>query len=162
MCGGRYSHANEDLSTLQSLGVKVCLSPGLNQDVVKEANSLGISFIPGVETFSESMTAISAGAKGLKMFPSFFYEPNGDVTLRISPGYVQYLAKFVSCPIFMSGSVDINDLPLSYLTAGATGFNIGAQIYQPNIDLKELAARAKRFTDVIRSSFTDKYAAVKR
>lgn len=142
----------DDLNTLQPLDVKVCLSPGLNQDIVKEANNMGISFIPGVETFSECMNAISAGAKGLKMFPSFFYEPSGDVTLRISPGYVQYLAKFVSYPIFMSGGVKPEDLPMSYLAAGATGFNIGAQIYQPNIDLKELASRAKQFTAVIASN----------
>lgn len=63
-----------------------------------------------------------------------------------------YLAKFVSCPIIVSGGVAADDLPMSYLAAGAAGFNLGAQIYQPNIDLKELTARAKRFTAAIKSA----------
>lgn len=135
----------DDLNILKEAGVTVCLSPSLNPDVVKEAALRDISFVPGVETCSEVMTAIRSGAKGLKMFPSFYYEPNGDVTLRLSPGYVRYLSKFVSCPIFVSGDLRPDDLPLAYFEAGATGFNIGSNLYQPNIDLKDLAERAKCF-----------------
>ncbi len=142
----------EDLSILKSAGVKVCLSPCFNPSVVSEASRLGISFIPGVETVSEAMSAITLGAAGLKLFPSFFYEPNGEVTLRHSLGYMRYLAKFVSCPIIMSGDVGSDDLPVSYLVAGAAGINIGSHFYQPDIDLKELAARAIRFTAAIRSA----------
>ncbi len=142
----------EDLSVLKRAGVQVCLSPSLNLSVVNEANRLEMSFIPGVETISEAMSAVTAGAKGLKLFPSFFYEPNGDLTVRHSPGYVRYLAKFVSCPIFVSGDVDSNELPLSYFAAGVAGINIGSHLYQPNIKITELAARAMRFTAAIRSA----------
>lgn len=61
----------EDLSILKSAGVTVCLSPNFNPSLVSEASRLGISFIPGVETISEAMSAITLGAKGLKLFPSF-------------------------------------------------------------------------------------------
>jgi len=142
----------EDLSILKAAGVKVCLSPSFSPSVVSEASRLGISFIPGVETISEAMSAITSGAKGLKLFPSFFYEPNGDVTVWHSPGYVRYLAKFVACPIIVSGDVGCDDLPVSYLAAGAAGINIGSHLYQPNIDIKELAARARNFTAAIRSA----------
>jgi 2-dehydro-3-deoxyphosphogalactonate aldolase len=135
----------EDLSILIKAGIKVCLSPILNTDIVSEASNLGLSFIPGVETVSEAMSAITSGAKGLKLFPSVYCEPNGNVTVRHSPGYVRYLSKFVSCPIFPSGDAFLNDLPASYLAAGAAGINVGAQLYEPHIDIKELAARAKSF-----------------
>ncbi len=142
----------EDLSVLKRAGITVCLSPSFNPNVVSEASRLGISFIPGVETISEAMSAITLGAEGLKLFPSFFYEPNGDVAMRHSPGFVRYLAKFVSCPIIVSGDVGANDLPVSYLTAGAAAINIGSNFYRPNIDIKELAARAMRFTAAIKSA----------
>jgi hypothetical protein len=80
----------EDLSTLKRAGITVCLAPSFNPSVVSEANRLGISFIPGVETISEAMSAITLGAKGLKLFPSFFYEPNGDVTVQHSDALVQF------------------------------------------------------------------------
>jgi 2-dehydro-3-deoxyphosphogalactonate aldolase len=140
----------EDLIVLKKADVNVCLSPSLNPNVVREAKRLGISFVPGVETVSEVMSAIASGANGLKIFPSFYYEPDGSVAVRHSPGYVGYLSKFVSCPIFLSGNVGPSDLPTSYLAAGAAGINIGAQLYQPNIGLKELEVRAKRFVDAIR------------
>jgi len=92
------------------------------------------------------------------LFPSFFYEADGKITLRHTLGFVRYLAKFVSWPIIVSGGgggVGNNDLPVSYLAAGAAAINVGSQIYEPNIDIKDLAARAQRFTAAIRSARGD-------
>ena len=46
------------------------VAPGLNLDVVKTAQRIGMPFVPGVMTPSEIEMAINAGCKLLKFFPA--------------------------------------------------------------------------------------------
>lgn len=59
-----------DLKKAYALGVQFAVSPGLNQSLVKEAQNLGITYIPGVATASEIMTAIELGFTTVKWFPA--------------------------------------------------------------------------------------------
>ena len=133
----------EDLDILLQEGIKICFSPNLNPGLVREANQRGLSFFPGIETISEAINAITSGAKGLKLFPSVFREHTGQVTVRHTPGFVRYLSKFISCPIIVSGDAFLDDLPASYLSAGAAAINVGAQIFEPNLELDELGSRVR-------------------
>lgn len=141
-----------DLPVLRDIGVEICLSPNLNISVISAARELEMAFIPGVETISEAMSGIAAGAYGVKLFPSFFYDADGSVNLYRSTGYVRYLSKFASCPIVMSGDVRPEHLPVSLIESGATALNVGASFYQPSIDLEELKSRSLKFVSAIKGS----------
>lgn len=149
VAAGTVMHEN-DLEVLKEMGINVCLSPNLNLNVVTQASLNGITFIPGVETISEAINAITSGAKGLKIFPAVFREQTGEITTRHTPGFIRYLSKFVTCPIIPSGDAFLNDLSASYISAGATAINVGAQLYEPNIDVNELTGRVKRLTTAVK------------
>ena len=51
-------------------GAKFGVSPGLNEKVVAQANSLKLPFVPGVMTPSEVERAMDLGCKLLKFFPA--------------------------------------------------------------------------------------------
>lgn len=59
-----------DLKKAYALGVQFAVSPGLNESLVKEAQNLGITYIPGVATATEIMTAIELGFTTVKWFPA--------------------------------------------------------------------------------------------
>ncbi len=104
---GKHAHiaagtvlCHTDLSALRELGVTVCLAPVFDRTIVIEAKQLGISFVPGVETVSETLLgAVACGAMALKLFPCVYHEPHGDITIRHTPGYVRYLTSFICKPI---------------------------------------------------------------
>jgi len=60
----------ENLRQAKQAGARFGVSPGLNPEIVAEANRLELPFIPGVLTPSEIEKALSLGAKIQKFFPS--------------------------------------------------------------------------------------------
>ncbi len=61
---------SSDFDRALNAGASFAVSPGLNMDLVKDANKAGISYLPGVQTNSEAMTAYRAGLRFLKFFPA--------------------------------------------------------------------------------------------
>jgi 2-dehydro-3-deoxyphosphogalactonate aldolase len=135
---------NSDLQILDDLGVRVCFSLCLRCDVVALAAARGIEFIPGVETVSEVLAAIDAGAAGVKLFPATIKESDGNTTVRITPGYVNYLSRFITDPIIPAGNAFQDDLWSRYIASGAAAINIGSQLYEAGISLHELTDRFQR------------------
>jgi 2-dehydro-3-deoxyphosphogalactonate aldolase len=132
---------DSDLDTLQHLGVSACLSLNLQTDLVQNAVRRGMDFIPGVETVTEAIEATRAGAVGLKLFPAVMREPDGGTSVRLTPGYVSYLCRFLSLPVMPSGNAFEQGIAAAYLRSGAIAINVGAQLYQPGISLEELSRR---------------------
>jgi len=62
--------STEDLRRAKDAGARFGVAPGVNPEVVAEADHLGLPFIPGVVTPSEIEQALSLGATLLKFFPS--------------------------------------------------------------------------------------------
>lgn len=62
--------STENLRRARDAGARFGVAPGLNPDVVREAGSLGLPFIPGVVTPSEVEQALALGATLLKFFPA--------------------------------------------------------------------------------------------
>jgi 2-dehydro-3-deoxyphosphogluconate aldolase/(4S)-4-hydroxy-2-oxoglutarate aldolase len=60
----------ENLAAAIDAGARFGVAPGLNPDILAEANSRGLPFVPGVVTPSEIEKALSLGAKLLKFFPA--------------------------------------------------------------------------------------------
>ncbi len=60
----------ENLAAAIDAGARFGVAPGLNPDILAEANRRGLPFVPGVVTPSEIEQALSLGAKLLKFFPA--------------------------------------------------------------------------------------------
>ena len=60
----------DDLKRSKDLGAKFAVSPGINRNLLQYAERLNLSYLPGVATPSEIMTAIELGIKILKWFPA--------------------------------------------------------------------------------------------
>lgn len=132
---------HDDLDVLQKLGVNTCMSLNLQTDLVKDAAERGLYFFPGVETVTEAIAATKAGASGLKLFPAVIREPDGGTSVRITPGFVSYLCRFLPIPMIPSGNSFDNGMASAYLKSGATAVNIGAQLYEPAISAETLEQR---------------------
>jgi len=60
----------EQLTKAADAGATFGVAPGINEDIVKRAGSLGMAFIPGVATPTEIDRGVAAGCRFLKFFPS--------------------------------------------------------------------------------------------
>lgn len=59
-----------DLLRVRDAGGQFSFSPGISTELLEVSAKEGITFIPGVATASEVMTAINAGIEGCKLFPA--------------------------------------------------------------------------------------------
>jgi len=66
-----------DLQRAKDCGARFAVAPGLNSDVVKAAQDMGLPFAPGVMTPTDVEAALSLGLNTLKYFPA---EAAGGVT----------------------------------------------------------------------------------
>jgi len=63
----------EQLRQAVEVGAKFIVSPGSDEDVIKEASTLNVPIVPGVVTPSEIMTGLKLGVKVFKFFPAEAY-----------------------------------------------------------------------------------------
>lgn len=61
---------SDNLRTAREAGARFGVAPGLNAEVVQQAQSAGLPFVPGVVTPSEVERALSLGCTTLKFFPA--------------------------------------------------------------------------------------------
>lgn len=66
------------LETAKAAGAAFAVAPGLNPQIVKQAQTIGLPFVPGIATASELELGLSLGCKYLKFFPA---EANGGVAM---------------------------------------------------------------------------------
>lgn len=60
----------ENLRTAKKSGARFAIAPGLNPEVVVEAQKIELAMIPGVATASEIERGLSLGCRILKLFPA--------------------------------------------------------------------------------------------
>ena len=59
-----------DLIRAKNSGACFAVSPGLNMDLVEQAQKDNLAYLPGIQTSSEAMTAYRYGLRALKFFPA--------------------------------------------------------------------------------------------
>ena len=67
-----------NLEAAKASGAAFAVAPGLNQQVIREAQAMGLPFVPGVATPSEIEMGLALSCKLLKFFPA---EALGGVTM---------------------------------------------------------------------------------
>ncbi len=92
-----------DLVRAKNSGACFAVSPGLNMDLVEQAQKDNLAYLPGIQTSSEAMTAYRYGLRTLKFFPA--KAAGGIYGLKqLQPVYPD----LEFCP---TGGIDFSDAP---------------------------------------------------
>ncbi len=92
------------LLRVREAGGQFSFSPGISAELLETSAREGISFIPGVATASEVMTAINAGVQGCKLFPATAV---GGISLL--KGFAGPFPQMRFCPTGGVGLSNMND-----------------------------------------------------
>lgn len=122
-----------DVGRVAQAGGRLIVSPNCNPRVIVATKAAGLQSWPGVMTPTECFTALKSGADGLKIFPASLIGPAGIRAIRaVLPHGTQ---------VFAVGGAGPDNFA-QWLDASADGFGIGTALYQPGLDVAQVAARA--------------------
>jgi len=133
----------QEVQAVADAGGRLIVCPHCDPSVIDHAVALGLWCVPGVGTASEAFTALRHGAHGLKLFPAEVWGPRGLKALKaVLPE---------GTPLLPVGGVAADNLT-QWTTAGATGFGIGGQLYQPGDAAATVGLRAREFVSAWRAT----------
>jgi len=136
LVGGGTMVTRADVDAVHAAGGRLMVAPNCNPAVIARSVELGMLAAPGIATATEAFIALDAGAHALKLFPA---ETLGVAGLKallsvLPPG----------TPMWPVGGVTPQSIE-PWVRAGATGFGIGSQLFQPGCGLDALRAAAADF-----------------
>jgi 2-dehydro-3-deoxyphosphogalactonate aldolase len=136
LIGGGTMLTRAHVDAVQAAGGRLMVSPNCNPGVIAHAVAAGMLTAPGIATATEAFAALEAGAHALKLFPAETLGVNGMKALIsvLPPG----------TPLWPVGGVTPQSIG-PWVRAGATGFGIGSQLFQPAMTLDAVAAAAREF-----------------
>ncbi len=94
------------------------ISPDTNPDVIRRTRELGMVSMPGALTPSDVMTAYTAGADIVKLFPISAFGPDYLKAIKAPLSHV---------PVMAVGGINEKNIP-DYLAAGAIGVGVGGNL----------------------------------
>ena len=107
---------------VRAAGGQLVVSPNCDPNVSRATVAEGMQSWPGVFTPSEALTALKAGATGLKLFPGDMAGPNGLKAMRaILP---------IGTKVYAVGGTAPDNFS-KWVEASANGFGLGTAIYKP-------------------------------
>ncbi len=136
LVGGGTILAVKDVNDVAAVGGTLAVSPNCDPEIIHHAVNCGMITLPGVATVTEAFLAMRSGAHGLKLFPAEAF----------APAYVKSLRSVIpeEVPIFPVGGIRPESMA-PYMSAGASGFGIGSQLFRPDLDDDALRAAAGSF-----------------
>lgn len=124
----------QDVDRAADAGGKLVVSPHADAAVIAHTVKRGLFAMPGVLTPSEAYAAIQAGARHLKLFPAS------------SMGIAHFKAMRVILPpdvkMYAVGGVSPANMA-EWRAAGIDGFGLGGDLFKPDFDDAQIAARAR-------------------
>lgn len=128
-----------DVEAAAAAGSDLIVSPNTDTEVIRATVARGLASYPGVATPSEAFTAIAAGARSIKLFPSTSIGVGGmKAWASVLPADVELI------PV---GGVEVTNLA-EWLEAGAGGAGIGSSLYRAGKAPAQVAESARAFVDV--------------
>ena len=92
-----------DLIRAKNSGACFAVSPGLNMDLVEQAQKDNLAYLPGIQTSSEAMMAYRYGLRVLKFFPA---KAAGGIY-----GLKQFQPVYPDLDFCPTGGIDFSDAP---------------------------------------------------
>lgn len=123
-----------EVDAVRDCGGQLIVAPNCDLAVIGRAVDVGLFCAPGVATPSEAFQALRAGADALKLFPA---EQVGPAGLRAWRSVLPSTTR-----VWPVGGIDAAALR-RWHDAGANGYGIGSALFTPDVDLAELARRAR-------------------
>lgn len=136
LVGGGTILSTREVDEVHAAGGRLMVSPNCDADVMRRAAERGMAVVPGVATPTEAFNALRWRANALKIFPA---EMVGQAGLK---AFKSVLPE--GTPLLPVGGVTPESIA-AWVKAGATGFGIGGQLFQPGMALNELGRRAREF-----------------
>jgi 2-dehydro-3-deoxyphosphogalactonate aldolase len=134
--------AVDEVVHVADAGGQIIVSPHTNPAVIRASVGARLVSIPGYFTPSEAFTALEAGAHALKLFPAEGASPAFLKAQRaVLPKDLRVLAV---------GGITPAVIP-AWLAAGASGFGLGSNLYQPGKSAAAVAADAQAFVAAVRA-----------
>ena len=136
LVGGGTVLSAGDVDAVHAAGGRLVVAPNCAPEVIAHAVRRGMLCAPGVATPTEAFTALAHGAHALKLFPAQVVGPAGLKAMRsvLPPGV----------PLWPVGGITPQSLA-DWLHAGASGFGLGGQLFEPGMDARAVAASAAAF-----------------
>jgi 2-dehydro-3-deoxyphosphogalactonate aldolase len=136
-----------DVAAVAQARGRMIVSPNADLAVIRAAKAAGLTSLPGAMTPSEIFAALGAGADAIKLFPGDLIPPAAVGALRaVLPAGVRLI------PV---GGVSAATIP-AYRAKGADGFGLGSSLFQPTLEIAEVARRARAAVAAWRSGDTRK------
>lgn len=131
-----------DVLRVDDAGGTLIVTPNTDAAVIATAVARGLTVIPGFATASEAFSAISAGARTLKLFPASTY----------GTGHLKALKSVLPAEIgvYAVGGIGAGDIA-AWRGAGAAGFGFGSELFRPDFTLAEIETRARRIVEAAQS-----------
>lgn len=135
----------QSVARLQDIGAQMVVSPDCNPEVIAASKAAGMLSFPGVFTPTEALTALRAGADGLKFFPAFKLGVDGFRAIKtiLPAGTATYAVGGV-------GPANFAD----WKAAGISGFGIGSNLFQLGYTVAEIAANARKMVRAYDEAFS--------
>ncbi len=131
----------DQVSDVHAAGGKLVVSPNSDTDVIKKTKEVGLFSVPGFATATEAFAALNAGADALKLFPAGAQGAGTISTLKaVLPE---------NRPVFAVGGVKLDNIE-GFLKAGADGFGLGSNLYQPGDTPQEVGQKASDYVAEIK------------
>jgi 2-dehydro-3-deoxyphosphogalactonate aldolase len=136
LVGGGTMLTQTDVDAVHAAGGRLMVSPNCDARVISHAAAQGMLCAPGVVTPTEAFASLEAGAHALKLFPSEMVGHGGLKALKsVLPNGTEFWPVGGITPESMG----------SWVSAGATGFGIGSQLYAPGTSATDVLARGRAF-----------------
>lgn len=136
LIGGGTMLTRAHVDAVRTAGGRLMVSPNCNPAVIAHAVAAGMLTAPGIATATEAFAALEAGAHALKLFPAETLGVAGMKALIsvLPPG----------TPLWPVGGVTPQSIG-PWVRAGATGFGIGSQLFQPGMTADAVGTSARAF-----------------
>jgi 2-dehydro-3-deoxyphosphogalactonate aldolase len=123
-------------------GGRIIVAPNTRAEVIGRAVALGLDPAPGFATATEAFTALTAGARHLKLFPAQTY----------GPGHLKQLKAVLPAEavVWAVGGVGPDSMA-QWWAAGARAFGLGGEIYRAGQSVAETAEKAARVVEAARA-----------
>jgi 2-dehydro-3-deoxyphosphogluconate aldolase/(4S)-4-hydroxy-2-oxoglutarate aldolase len=127
-------------------GARFIFSPILNVEVIEMAHRYDCVAVPGALTPTEILTAWSAGADVVKVFPANHFGPQ----------YIKDLhGPMPQVKLTPTGGVDLNTAT-DWIKAGAVAIGVGSSLVKKDLlaagKWDDLSALAKQYVDIVASA----------
>ena len=122
------------VDAVAAAGAKFAVAPNTSPEVISRALDLGIEPMPGFMTPTEAFSALSAGARHLKLFPAS----------SLGFGHISALRDVlpVDCRIWAVGGVSASNVS-QWVASGAYGVAVGGSLFRPGHSAADARERAE-------------------